>query len=164
LDPQARFDAIYREYYPAVFRLCKGYFCGDSDLAADAAQDVFVKIFTYLDTFRAESSLSTWIYRIAVNTCLMQLRKQANKREVQTNEFPNLCAEPEAADKEEQLQRLYLCIEDLPQKDKMLMLMVLEGLPYAEIAAVMGLSEETLRVRIHRNKKSLIKCLGHESL
>jgi RNA polymerase sigma factor (sigma-70 family) len=75
------FDSIYRLYFPKVYRLCKGYFNGDHDIASDAAQEIFIKIWENLSSFRNESNIGTWVFRIASNTCLMYLRKRSNKKE-----------------------------------------------------------------------------------
>ena len=72
------FDTIYTSNYPKVYRLCLGYTNGDEGWSKDLTQETFIKVWQNLDRFRKESSLSTWIYRIAVNTCLIELRKKKN--------------------------------------------------------------------------------------
>jgi len=156
---EKNYTLLFESHYPKVLRLCKGYFNGDEDQAADAAQEVFIKVWEHLERFKNQSSISTWIFRIAVNTCLMHLRKKKNSRLITTDQFPNLANETYATEKEEQLQKMYTCIQKLDETGKMIILMVLEDLPYEEIAQVVGISEETLRVRIHRIKKSLTQCV-----
>jgi len=70
-----------------------------------------------------------------------------------------MASEPYTFEKEEQLQKMYACIQKLDETGKMIILMVLENLTYSEIADVMGTSEDTLRVKIHRIKKSLTQCV-----
>lgn len=161
MDQQKLFNQIFEDHYAKVFRLCKGYFSGDDSLAADACQEVFIKIWECLAGFRQEASLSTWVYRIAVNTCLMHLRKRSRSKETQTDAFPSLAATPYSPEKDQQVQGLYACINILDDKSKMIILMVLEGLAYAEIAEVVGITEENLRVRIHRIKKILTQCVNN---
>lgn len=158
------FDNIYNNHYTKVFRLCKGYFCGDTALASDATQEIFIKIWENLDTFRNESSISTWIYRIAVNTCLLYLRKSASKKEIRTEILPQVISDTYSNEKEEQLQQMYQCIQKLEETNKMIILMILEGIEYLEISEVVGITEETLRVRIHRIKKSLTQCVQNENI
>lgn len=153
------FNEIYETHYPKVVRLCKGYFNGDADLAADASQEVFIKVWENLNRFRMESSISTWIFRITVNTCLIYLRKKSTRKEIHTEHFPQLTLETYHSETEEKLKQLYACIYKLDETGKMIILMVLEGMPYDEIAHVIGITEETLRVRIHRIKKSLTQCV-----
>jgi RNA polymerase sigma-70 factor (ECF subfamily) len=159
LEKQAQFNELFNTHYPKVLRLCKGYFNGDVDLAADASQEVFIKVWENLDSYRNESSIGTWIFRIAVNTCLVYLRKKSTKKEIRAEQFPNLATENYSPEIEEKLSKMYACIQKLDEMGKMIILMVLEGIDYSEIAQVVGLTEETLRVRIHRIKKSLTQCV-----
>lgn len=147
-----------------MFRLCKGYFCGDVAMASDAAQEIFIKVWEKLGTFRNESSVSTWIYKITVNTCLLYLRKSSSKKEIRTAIQPQVISETDSNEKEEQLQQMYLCIQKLEETSKIIILMTLDGVVYQEIADVIGISEEALRVRIHRIKKKLTQCVQNENI
>jgi RNA polymerase sigma factor (sigma-70 family) len=153
------FTIIYQQHYNKVFRLCRGYFNGDEGLAADAAQEVFIKVWQHLDSFRNESSVSTWVYRISVNTCLLHLRKPSYKKELKTGSLPDRATEEYNTTQELQLKKMYACIQQLDETGRMIILMVLEGLDYTAIAAVAGITEDTLRVKIHRIKKSLSNCV-----
>ncbi|MFH6987044.1 RNA polymerase sigma factor [Flavobacterium collinsii] len=159
-----QFNEIYNKHYNKVFRLCKGYFCGDVALASDAAQEIFIKVWENLDTFRNESSISTWIYRITVNTCLLYLRKSSSRKEIRADVLPQVASETYSNEKEEQLQQMYQCIQKLEETNKMIILMTLDGIEYLEISEVIGITEETLRVRIHRIKKSLTQCIQNENI
>ena len=156
---QNNFDSIYQLYFSKVHRLCKGYFNGDQDIASDVAQDIFIKIWENLPKFRSESNISTWIYRIAANTCLMHLRKQSYKKEVRTTQFSEINVENDSQEIEEKLSKMYGCIQLLDPTSKLIIMMVLEGLPYNKIASIIDVAEETLRVRIHRIKVKLTKCV-----
>jgi RNA polymerase sigma factor (sigma-70 family) len=161
VDKKLRFNELFENHYAKVFRLCKGYFNGSDALASDTAQEVFIKIWESLDSFRGESNISTWIYRISVNTCLLYLRKQSTKKEKLTTVFPPIAAEQYTFEEEDKLQIMYACIQKLEEKDKMITLMMLEGISYQEISDVVGITQETLRVKIHRIKKNLTKCVQH---
>ncbi len=164
MDKKERFNELFDKHYSKVFRLCKGYFNGDEALASDSTQEVFIKIWEALDSFRGESSISTWIYRISVNTCLLHLRKPSTRKERATNIFPPVAVEVYSGEEEEKLQKMYGCIQKLEEKDKVITLLMLEGTTYLEIALVVGISEEALRVRIHRIKKNLTRCVQHGSI
>lgn len=159
-----QFNDIYNRHYNKVFRLCKGYFCGDTTLASDATQEIFIKVWEKLDTFRNDSSISTWIYRITVNTCLLYLRKSSSRKEVRTEILSQIVSENYSSQKDEQLQQMYQCIQKLEETNKMIILMTLDGIEYQEIAEVIGITEETLRVRIHRIKKNLTQCVQNENI
>jgi RNA polymerase sigma-70 factor (ECF subfamily) len=158
-EHHAAFTAIYHDQYAKVFRLCKGYFNGDEATAVDAAQEVFIKVWQNLEGFRHESSISTWIYRIAVNTCLLYLRKAATQKEMKTATLPDRPEEQYDAVTEQRLQKMYNCIQQLDETGRLIILMVLEGVDYGEIAIITGISADTLRVKIHRIKKSLTNCV-----
>ena len=164
MDKKLRFNELFDKHYAKVFRLCKGYFNGSEALASDSAQEVFIKIWESLDSFRGESNISTWIYRISVNTCLLYLRKQSSKKEKATTVFPPIAAEQYSFEEDDKLQKMYACIQKLEEKDKMITLMMLEGISYQEISEVVGITQEALRVRIHRIKKSLTQCVQHGNI
>jgi RNA polymerase sigma factor (sigma-70 family) len=164
VDKKAKFNDLFEQHYAKVFRLCKGYFNGNEALASDSSQEVFIKIWESMDSFRGESSIGTWIYRISVNTCLLYLRKQSAKREKLTAIFPSIAAESYSYEEEEKLRKMYSCIQQLEEKDKMITLMMLEGIGYQEISEVVGITGETLRVRIHRIKKNLTQCVQHGNI
>jgi RNA polymerase sigma factor (sigma-70 family) len=164
VDKKLRFNELFDKHYAKVFRLCKGYFNGSEALASDSAQEVFIKIWESLDSFRGESNVSTWIYRISVNTCLLYLRKQSTKKEKATTVFPPIAAEQYSFEEEDRLQKMYTCIQKLEEKDKMTILMMLEGISYQEISEVVGITQEALRVRIHRIKKNLTQCVQYGNI
>ncbi|WP_340203451.1 RNA polymerase sigma factor [Ascidiimonas sp. W6] len=159
---EATFQTIFESHYEKVFRLCKGYFIGDEAMAKDMAQEVFIRAWQHLENFRNEAKISTWIYRIAVNTCLSEKRKAVYKREKKSETFIEPAATADANEKEEQLNQLYKCIEKLSPLDKMIIMLVLEETTYEEISEVTGIKEASLRVRIHRIKKSLTHCVHHD--
>jgi RNA polymerase sigma factor (sigma-70 family) len=159
LEQNNNFDSLYQLYYTKVHRLCKGYFNGDNDIASDATQEVFIKVWGNLSKFRNESNISTWIFKIASNTCLMYLRKQSNRKEVRTNQFLEISVEIDSIETEAKLSKMYSCIQQLEPANKLIIMMVLENLSYDKIALIIGITEENLRVRIHRIKSKLTKCV-----
>lgn len=147
------FKDLYQTYSPKVHRLCLGY-TGNTMEADDLLQEVFIKAWQNLDKFRGDSQISTWIYRIAVNTCLHHLRSQKNKKNVDIDKTV-IKKEEETDDKEQQIQLLYKCISELSEADRLIITLLLEEVPYNEIAAVTEISESNLRVKIHRIKQQL---------
>lgn len=159
VEQSQQFSTTYEANQAMVFRLCRGYFNGDEALASDAAQEVFIKVWQHLASFRQESSITTWIYRIAVNTCLSYLKKPARRKEVQTEQLPEVKADEYDTITEERLKKMYHCISLLDEPSRIIILMVLEGVGYPDIAEVVGITEDNLRVRIHRIKKQLSNCV-----
>lgn len=147
------FTEIYQKYSIGISKLCYGY-CGDSNLADDLLQDTFIAVWNNLDTFRGEAQFSTWIYRIAVNTCLLNIRKKKLKMVEASEEI--MKAIPEInSDKEHQVNHLYKSISKLKETDRVIIMLVLEEKTYPEIAKITGFKENNLRVKIHRIKKEL---------
>ncbi|WP_443939234.1 RNA polymerase sigma factor [Pedobacter sp. MW01-1-1] len=151
-------DKLFKQIFDAnskkIFHLCYGY-TGDSDAANDLLQETFLKVWQNLDKFRNKSLISTWIYRIAVNTCLTYLRseKRQSKDELTDNIIETKVEE--YSEKNEQVALLYTCISKLEENDRLIITMVLDELPYNEIAEISGISEGNLRVKIHRIKQKL---------
>lgn len=155
-----KFTQIYQDHYDKVYRLCLGYVNGDETLAKDLAQDTFIKVWEHLDQFKNKSSIGTWIYRITVNTCLLFIRK--NKKgsyslpELQEDNT-NTVAEEKV--RQNRLQQMYACIQQLKETERIIILLVLEGLPQKEIAEITGHSHQNIRVMVHRIKEKLTKCV-----
>lgn len=99
--------------------------------------------------------ISTWIYRIAVNTCLTYLRSE--KRQAKDELTPELeeTKGEEVSEKNEQVAMLYKCISKLEESERIIITMVLDEVPYPEIAEISGISEGNLRVKVHRIKQRL---------
>ncbi|MEO6313719.1 MAG: sigma-70 family RNA polymerase sigma factor [Chitinophagaceae bacterium] len=149
----AAFTVLYNEYASSIHKLCMGY-TGDAAMAQDLLQETFIRVWNNMQHFREESKWSTWIYRIAVNTCLTWLRKNKVPLVDADSEALALISEP-VNNSEQQLQSLYTCISRLAETDRLIIALVLEEKPYDEIAEITGITENNLRVKIHRIKKQL---------
>lgn len=156
------FKEIFDKNSKKIFHLCYGY-TGDQDAANDLLQETFLKVWQNLEKFRNKSLISTWIYRIAVNTCLTYLRseKKQGKDELTDNIIENKVEEH--SEKNEQIALLYQSIAKLEENDRLIITMVLDELPYAEIAEISGISEGNLRVKIHRIKQKLTELYNHHA-
>jgi RNA polymerase sigma-70 factor (ECF subfamily) len=153
------FTTIYNTHASKVHRLCLGYASGDQDLANEWLQETFIKVWNHRKSFKGEASINTWIYRIAVNTCLSDLRK--TKKNVPINEsiLMNNAIDRNITEHELKLKKMYSCIDQLTEQNKALILLELEDLPQATIAETVGLAHGTLRTRLSRIRKSLLKCI-----
>jgi len=145
------FEEIYQQYSPQIFRVCMGY-VNDADQARDLVQETFIAVWRNLASFRNDSKISTWIFRIATNNCLRAIEK--SKRIIKT-ELPFNLPEIIEESPEEKLQLLYRCIAELDEMDRIIISLVLEDLPQAEIAAIVGLNHANIRVKVHRIKEKL---------
>jgi RNA polymerase sigma-70 factor (ECF subfamily) len=158
-DLRSVFETLHNSYHPMVLQMCRGFMKGDKDLAADLAQEVFINVWNALPNFRSESSHKTWIYRISVNTCLQHIRKARNKVRVPIEHASAITEENDnAGDNEKALMN---SIGQLENVDRLIIMMVLDELGYEEIARVIGISENNLRVKIHRIKQKLKSLLSN---
>lgn len=148
------FNTLYQTYYPKVLKLCLGY-TGDYAQAQDLAQETFVKAWQNSSKFKGESLVSTWLYRIAVNTCLNHLRTARTQPTDQLQLHHEQQATDDTNDLDQQVRLLYRCISQLAETDRLIISLVLEDTPYPEIAQIAGISEGNLRVKIHRIKQQL---------
>ena len=150
------FKEIFNNNSKKIFHLCYGY-TGSADSANDLMQETFLKVWQNLDNFRSKSLISTWIYRIAINTCLTYLRyeKRQARDELSENIIENRAEE--YSEKNDQVALLYKSIARLDENDRLIITMVLDEIPYPDIAEISGISEGNLRVKIHRIKQKLTK-------
>ena len=158
------FKEIFQTNSKKIYHLCYGY-TNDEESANDLLQETFIKVWQNLDKFRNQAMISTWIYRIAVNTCLTYLKKQ--NRQPKDELTPNIIEnhQEDFSEKEEQVKTLYKCISQLEETDRLIITMVMDELPYPEIAEISGISEGNLRVKIHRIKNKLTELYNkHERL
>ena len=149
------FERLLEEYRDRVFRLACALL-GDEAAAEDAAQEVFLKIWKALPAFRGESSLSTWIYAIARNTCLTRRRIAAAQRTLPLDAADHAAIQPhgQAAD-------VRAAIARLPAKyARVLTLYYLEDRSYQQVALALGLPMGTVKTYLHRAKKELAALLA----
>jgi RNA polymerase sigma-70 factor, ECF subfamily len=164
------FSAIYDEYYAKIVRYLTRLM-GELE-AEDAAQETFVKIDRSLDNFRGESSLTTWIYRIATNTAMDHLRRPSSKPSERLTEENEALGDEGAGpiDNTPLLDTLLIrkdmndCIrgvvDSLPgDSSTVLVLSEFEGLTNTEIAEVIDISLDTVKIRLHRARTKLRKAL-----
>ena len=165
-DPKEnRFKQIIEENGRKINSICR-YYCPNAEDQKDMVQEVLVNIWKSLDKFRGESTISTWIYRIAVNTSLSFTGKTYRNMKLYINKDPLsmnvLLDEGDLEQKlktEEQLEQLEISLNQLSVIDKALISLVLEGLSLREIADVVGLTEPNVKVKIHRIKEQLKQLL-----
>ena len=129
--------------------------------AEELTQDVFLKAFQQLSSFKEESSFSTWIYRIATNVAISAVRKKKNDTiRLDESVFFNLSEsqvdEALEDESEEQLQRLQRAMEQLEADERALItLYYMEERPLMEVAFILGMTEGNAKVKLHRIRKKL---------
>lgn len=153
-DPGA-FDRLYREHADHVYALCLRM-TADPELAATLTQDVFVRAWRRLDTFRGESRLSTWIHRLTVNLVLDRRRSESRRRAREEDaDLADYLGAVRRASPETRLD-LERAIARLPDGARtMLVLHDIEGYAYEEIARLAGVALGTVKSQLHRARRLL---------
>lgn len=155
------FNQIMRSHEDRVFSVCFRIM-GNREQALDAVQETFLTAFRKADQFKGKSALGTWIYRIAVNTCYDQLRKQKRRR---ADPIPDHLdpADPSAEDAMDsaalrpELQR---AVESLPDEFRTAVVLAdIEGLGLNQVADILGVPVGTVKSRVFRGRRLLADAL-----
>jgi len=160
----ADFEALVAANRDRLYRICRAYLPRDPAAAQDLYQDILVQLWTNLPRFRGEAQLSTWVYRVAVNTALLFKRREQHRPTGPDSETLAhvLAAESGEADHTHYrlLDQLHQCIARLPDPDRLLVSLLLEDASYQQIADILGLSLSNVGVRLNRLKKKLATCVA----
>jgi len=139
-----------------LYKVCRLYCFSEYD-RQDLFQEIIVQLWKSYPKFRGESKFSTWLYRIALNTAISDLRKQRRRitpldpdhlpAQLQDMQYPR--------QQEEQVQQLYAAINQLTEVEKALVMLYLEDKSYDEMEEILGINQNNLRVKMNRIKEKL---------
>ena len=155
MSKETHFADVIREHQGLLYKVTSIYTNNEQD-REDLFQEVIYQLWKYFDTFRNESKISTWMYRVAMNTAITQLKK--SKRSPNSVPIPeSVLRVSETKDEvyEERLKLLYQHVKQLNTLERGLMLLLLEGKSYNEIASITGLNPSNVGTRISRIKQKL---------
>lgn len=147
-----------------LYKVSKMYM-DTSDDQQDLFQEIICQLWKSYDSFRNESQFSTWMYRVAINTAIVFLKKE--KRKLDKYEIPSENIKEEdcdSAEKESQIEHFYKAVQKLEKIDKAIIFYQLEGFSHREIGENLGISEGNARVKLNRAKeklKGIIKNQGY---
>jgi len=155
----ALYDKLVVEHSPRVLSVIRGVLCCRED-AEEVAQDVFVKAFFSLKSFRGDCSFSTWLYRIAYNMSVSKVRKKKESfLPIDMLSIPDNSSQALAETIIEQKQQeklLNMLIEELSAPDRFLLLsFYIHEKSISELSAITDMSESNVKVRLHRMKKKM---------
>jgi RNA polymerase sigma-70 factor (ECF subfamily) len=173
------FDLLVERYQERAYRIAWSIL-RDREEAKDCSQEAFLRLHESAGSFAGQSKFSTWFYRIVVNCCLDHQRRRRGWRRLlgwrdRRDEAPDApdpveqaaapFADPvEGLDRERRMSRVWALVEELsPQQRAAVTLSCREGLTTKDIAAVLSLSEATVRVHLHRALNTLRRRLGDEA-
>jgi RNA polymerase sigma-70 factor (ECF subfamily) len=165
---EAAIRSIMQANNRKLYRLARGILRNDSE-AEDVVQETYVRAFTHLQDFRGDSSLATWLARIAMNEALGRLRRQRPAvewssippatLEAQIIQFPHsgVSEDPEKSMAQREIQHVVEhAIDELPDRFRIVFITrVIEGMNVEETAEILGLKPETVKTRLHRARTML---------
>ncbi len=168
----AAFEVLVREHQDRILSFCARLLGGDRSEAEDLAQDVFLSVYRHAGEFRGESSLTTWLYRIAKNQTLNRIkyldRRGRGAKQSLDDVEPGLLADGSdplrAVVERETVAQIDAAILELPEQQRVvLVLRDVEGLAYEDITEITGLALGTVKSRIHRARTALAQKLSRSS-
>ena len=158
----AAFDALFRRWASPLLRYL-ARMLRDSAAAEELVQEVFLRVYRARDRYTPDARFSTWVYRIATNLALNELRRPRRRGRHESPDEeggPDLVAEAtgpdDAADARREAGRVLADLEELPEKQRAaLCLSAIEGLSYAEIAEALEVTESAVKALVHRARSAL---------
>ncbi len=154
MDLKDEFVELVTKYKDVIFKVC--YICAEKDDVEDCYQEVLIQIWRSLPKFRGESSITTWIYRISLNTCISHVRKNT-KGNINKVSLLDVNLWENDIEKKQQVDEMYSLINKLNKLEKAVILLWLEDRNYEEIASVIGITKANVAVKINRIKEKLRK-------
>ena len=149
---EQQFSQLVRENKSTIYTVCY-MFSNNQDEVADLFQEVLIKLWKGYSTFESRSDIKTWIYRVALNTCISIDRKNKRRAKHQLSMDINLFADKDA--KTEQVSMLHRRINQLQPLDRAIVLLWLENISYDEIGAIVGITAKNISVRLFRIRQQL---------
>lgn len=132
--------------------LCKAYYSSPED-QKDAFQDIVLQLWKSFDTFRGESEISTWMYRVSLNTLLTKMRNEKRKIATEAIGASELFVSTAMADGD--IELLHMVIQSLKDLDKAIVILYLEGYKNKEIAHMLSLTPTNVSTRLNRVRAEL---------
>ena len=159
LKVEKEFIELINSHKGILYKICNIFFIRDPN-KEDYYQEILIRLWKSYPSFRNESSFSTWLYRVALNTAIDIVRKQnlqPRHTELSKNEY-NIPEHEQNIESDKKII-LYQAINHLSDVEKAIIILYLENYSYKEIAEIIGISESNTGVKINRIKIQIIKIL-----
>lgn len=160
IGDENKFINLINEHQGLIHKVCIMYE-SNPEVRNDLFQEIVLQLWKSFGTFRGEAKITTWMYRIALNTAISGYRKQVRK--VQTEDLDeehyNISEYHPTEDGEENAQKLQWAIRQLSEIERAMVMMALEEIPYEEIAETIGITQNNVRVRMNRIREKLRKLM-----
>ncbi len=163
IGDEKKFINLIDEHQGLIHKVCIMYE-SDRDQRNDLFQEIVLQLWKSFPTFRGESKITTWMYRIALNTAISGYRKRTRKvptEDLHETHF-NISEQSGGSEGEENVLRLQQAIRRLSEIERAMIMMALEEIPYEEIAETIGITQNNVRVRMNRIREKLKKLMSAE--
>ena len=155
---ETAFAQMVKEHKSTIYTVCF-MFSKDADEVNDLFQEVLINLWQGFASFEGKSKIDTWIWKVSFNTCISQERKKKRTSAIPLSMGIDLFNDKD--DDTKQVKMLYERIHRLNPFDRAIVLLWLEGMPYDEIAAIVGISPKNVSVRLYRIKEELKQMSNH---
>ena len=158
-EEEKKFISLINEHQGLIHKVCIMYE-NDPDVRNDLFQEIVFQLWKSFSSFRGEAKITTWMYRIALNTAISGFRKQT--RILKTEDLKELhlnISDSWGDEREESIQRLHWAIRQLSEIERAMIMMALEEVPYDEIAETIGITQNNVRVRMNRIREKIKKLM-----
>ncbi|MBQ0021848.1 MAG: sigma-70 family RNA polymerase sigma factor [Prevotellaceae bacterium] len=153
MNNEERFVQIVREQRQTIYTVCY-MFAKEKEEVDDLFQETLINLWKGIDAFRNESKVSTWVWRVALNTCISADRKKKARGETVPLSM-NINLYSDSDEKSLQIQQLHKRIGRLGLVDRAIILLWLDNLSYDEIGAIVGISAKNVSVKLVRIREQL---------
>lgn len=154
-EQEKSFITLVKEHQGLIHKVCILYET-DKEARNDLFQEIVLQLWKSFHTFRGESKITTWMYRIALNTAISGLRKLGRK--IKTEELDDYhfnISDTSDDHQEDELQKLHWAIRQLTEIERAMIMMALDEVPYDEIAETIGITQNNVRVRMNRIREKI---------
>jgi len=144
-----------------IHKVCRMY-CDNEEHRKDLFQEILIQLWNSYASFRGDSKFTTWMYRVALNVAIQDFRKSKKKRQLffQTNIFKDSSNESKSSFQDEKLKLMHNAITNLNKVEKAIVMLHLDEKSNEEIAEIVGISQNYVRVKMNRIKIKLSKTLN----
>jgi RNA polymerase sigma-70 factor (ECF subfamily) len=159
-EQEKSFITLVKDHQGLIHKVCNLYET-DKEARNDLFQEIVLQLWKSFPTFRGEAKITTWMYRIALNTAISGLRKLGRKiKTEELEEYHFNISDDHTSHEEDDLQRLQWAIRQLSEIERAMIMMALEEVSYEEIAETIGITQNNVRVRMNRIREKIRKHMG----
>lgn len=154
MNLEQQFTELVRAHRGTIYSVCY-LFSERKEEVDDLFQEVLINLWRGFEHFEGRSEVRTWVWRVSLNTCITADRSKRRRKVEPLETFMNLYTDNDRESR--QIRQLHERIQRLQPFDRAIVLLWLEGMPYEEIAAIVGITVKSVSVRLYRIKESLKK-------